>query len=204
MPQVDRDHYQFEKYVGLDRWSSYHYQLREILATRPATVLEIGVGDSAVGMYVKRNTAIRYTSCDMAKDLNPDVVGSVTALPFPDGSFDTICAFEVLEHLPFEEFPEALKELRRVSKKHVLLSLPHFGPPVQFRIKIPFLPRLSFSWKIPFSPQHRFDGEHHWEIGKRGYPPRRIRALLQEQFSILREFIPFENQYHHFFILKKK
>ena len=49
--------------------------------------------------------------------------GSVTELPFPDGSFDLVMCTEVLEHL---EQPEtALAELLRVSSGHVLISVPH-------------------------------------------------------------------------------
>ena len=44
----------------------------------------------------------------------------------------------------FENFEKALSEMRRVSKGTVLLSLPHFGPPVQFMMKIPFLKALRF------------------------------------------------------------
>lgn len=201
--QVDKQAYRFERYTGLDRWSSYHYQLRELLALNPRSVVEVGVGDGVVRQYLRHNTDISYTSFDFAEDLKPDVVGDVRAMSFADGSFDVACAFEVLEHLPFEDFDQALGELARVSKKHVLVSLPHFGPPVKFLLKLPFLPELRLAFKIPFPKTHVFNGQHYWEIGKRGYPPSRIRAALSKHFVIQKEFVPFENQYHHFFVLRK-
>ena len=130
MKQVNKNHYEFERYVWPDRFASYYYQLREILALRPKNLLEVGVGDGVVGNYIKRNTLISYQNIDIAADLNPDIVGSVLSMPYPDNSFDAVCAFEVLEHLPFEKFETALSELKRVSRKHILLSLPPFSPQV--------------------------------------------------------------------------
>lgn len=202
--QVDKSAYRFEKYTGLDRWSSYHYQLRELLALKPKSVLEIGVGDGVVRQYIKTQTDTTYTSLDVADDLGADVMGDVRAMPFKDGEFDISCAFEVLEHLPFEDFEKGLGELVRVARTHVLISLPHFGPPVKFLLKLPFLPELRFTFKIPYPRQHVFNGQHYWEIGKKGYPVSRIRTALQKHGKIVREFVPFENQYHHFFVLEKK
>lgn len=201
MTQVNKNHYQFEKYSGTDRFSSYYYQLREALNCNPKNVLEIGVGDRMFGNYIRENTDIAYTSCDIAEDLNPDIIGSITDIPLEDDSFDVVCAFEVLEHIPFESFEKALMELKRVSRGGVIISVPHFGPPIKFSLKIPFLPEIQFAWKIPYPREHVFNGEHYWEIGKKGFSPRRIRGILQKHFIVRKEFVPFENQYHHFFVL---
>ncbi|OGZ60531.1 MAG: hypothetical protein A2919_00195 [Candidatus Spechtbacteria bacterium RIFCSPLOWO2_01_FULL_43_12] len=204
MKQVNKTAYQFFSYAHPGRFVSYYHQLAEVLALAPTSVLEIGVGDGVFRDYLKGNTAILYTSVDVADDLHPDVVGDVTKLPFKDSAFDVVCAFEVLEHIQFEQFEKALAELVRVSRNVVVLSLPHFGPPVKFLLKIPFLPEISFAFKIPFLRKHTFNGQHYWEIGKRGYSVRVIRDILERYFTIKKEFIPFENQYHHFYILKKK
>lgn len=203
MKQVDKKHYNFSKYTDIARWSSYFYQIKEILKLDPKSVLEIGVGDGILGNYTKNNTDIKYKSMDFAEDLCPDILGSIDKIPLEENSFDVVCAFEVLEHLPFEKFESCLKELKRVSKDKVLISLPHFGPPVKFLIKLPFLPEIKFSFKIPFYKKNIFNGEHYWEIGKRDYSPSKIRDIIKKHFKIKREFIPFENQYHHFFILEK-
>lgn len=202
--QVDKEHYRFERYCHFGRWASYWYQLREVLALRPKSVLEIGVGDGVLKNYLVGNRGVEYRNVDVAEDLGPDIVGSVDDLPVPDASFDVAVAFEVLEHLPFERFEKSLAELSRVSRKHVVISLPHFGPPVMLCLKVPFLKEFRFAWKFPFPRRHEFNGEHYWEIGKKGYPPGRIREAMSRHFSIEREFVPFENQYHHFFVLAKR
>jgi hypothetical protein len=69
---------------------------------------------------------------------------------------------------------------------------------------LPFLVEKKFAWKIPHHPTHTFNGEHYWEIGKKGYELGVVRNAIENEFVIEKEFVPFENQYHHFFILKKK
>jgi ubiquinone/menaquinone biosynthesis C-methylase UbiE len=202
--QVDASHYDFGRYVGLDRWSSYFYQIREILALAPKSLLEVGGGDGVLRSYLKEHTSVAYRSLDIAEDLHPDVLGSVENIPLPDRSVDCVGAFEVLEHLPFERFSIALSEIARITKTHAIISLPHFGPPVKLLLKLPFFPEMRLAWKIPFPRKHLWNGEHYWEIGKRGYNPQMVRKVLEKHFTIIKEFVPFENQYHHFFVLEKK
>ena len=49
--------------------------------------------------------------------------GSVYELPYKDNSFDLVICTEVLEHL--EEPAKALKEILRVSKKYLIISVPN-------------------------------------------------------------------------------
>jgi len=48
---------------------------------------------------------------------------SIYKLPYKDSSFDLVLSTEVLEHL--EEPEKALKEIIRVSRKYILLSVPN-------------------------------------------------------------------------------
>jgi hypothetical protein len=202
--QVGKVAYAFETYSHLDRWASYYHQLSETLKLNPSSVLEVGVGDKVFGEFLKNNTDIQYKTVDIAEDLHPDVIGSVGAMPIADGSYDVAVAFEVLEHLPFETFEQNVRELLRVSKRHVIISVPHFGPPLKLNYKIPFLPEIKVACKVPYPRVHTFNGQHYWEIGKKGYPPRLIRSKLEGLASVLKDFVPYENQYHHFYVLEKR
>lgn len=51
-------------------------------------------------------------------------LASCHALPFKDNSFDIIFCTEVLEHLTTEEFTSAIKDMTRVAKKYILISVP--------------------------------------------------------------------------------
>ena len=52
------------------------------------------------------------------------ILGEITALPFPDRSFDLVCAFDIVEHI--EDDRQALRELSRVAKDDapVIFSVP--------------------------------------------------------------------------------
>jgi hypothetical protein len=204
MPQVDKTNYDFSRYAFEGRFVSYYWQLKEVLAQKPSSVLEVGVGDRVFGSFIKNNTTVSYTSLDVALDLHPDVAGSILKIPFADKSFDVACAFEVLEHLPFKDFDTAVGELVRVARTHVVISIPHFGPTFSFSLKIPFLPQMRFAVKIPFPKRHPFNGQHYWEAGKRGYPISLIREKLSSRGELVRDFVPFGSPYHHFFVLAIK
>ena len=202
--QVGKTAYRFDKYCSFKRWASYYHQISNVLELKPRSILEIGKGDGFLGDYIKKNTGIVYKSMDIAEDLEPDIIGSVDNIPLTNNSFDIVCAFEVLEHLPFEKFGKALEEIKRVSKKYVVLSLPHWGISLYLGIKLPLLKKLEIFIKFPFYRKHKFAGEHYWEIGKKGYPLRRIKGLIKQAgFKILKDYLVFEVPSHHYFILKK-
>jgi len=195
--------YSFKKYVHKSRWVSYWHQIREVLDLAPESVLVVGPGDGIVVDVLKKQIG-EVKTFDIEKELNPDIVGSVDDMPLADDSFDVVLCAEVLEHLPFEKFEKSLSELKRVAGKYVVLSLPHFGPQVKLNFKIPMVKEVRIAVKIPFPLRHAPGGVHYWEIGKRGYPPGKIRKIISRYFKIEKEFIPLENQYHHFFVLKNK
>ena len=201
--QVEKEHYKISGYGYAGRFVSYFNQISLAIKTNPDNILEIGSGDKVFSSYIKQNTKIEIKTLDVAEDLGPDVIGDIRSIPFPDNYFNTVCAFEVLEHIPFEDVRKALGEMFRVSNNYVLISVPHFSPQFKFLLKIPFIPEIKFAIKIPYFKKHKFDGEHYWELGKYGFPKKRFKKLLEECGVVEKDFIPFENQYHHFFLVKK-
>ena len=202
--QVEKEHYRFGRYASVARWGSYYWQLYFVTEHEPKSILEVGVGDSVFGRYLKEVLKIQYTSVDIDPELFPDVVGDIEHLPFPDRSFDTACAFEILEHLPLTNVSIALAELHRVTKERVFVSVPDRRPHVQFLLKIPGLPRLRFLLKLPIARRGVYGGQHYWEIGWDGFTLHKIKKVFSEKFVIEKDFVPFENPHHHFFVLKKR
>ncbi len=200
--QVNKDHYE-KGYDTSQRFQSYFVQINEVLKLKPKSVLEVGIGNKTVADYLSRRIE-NVKTLDFDKELNPDIVADVTNIPLKDNSFDVVLCCEVLEHIPFEQFQKAQKELARVSKKYIVLSLPHFSHPISLSFKLPGLKQINISIYIPHPKKHKFNGEHYWEIGKKGYPCKKIKNILLKNFNIIKDFREKNNPYHHFFILEKK
>ena len=134
------------------------------------------------------------------------MVGSVLNMPF-DESFDVVACYEVLEHLPYENFYKGLSEMFRVSKSYAILSLPDVSRVYRVYVQIPKVGVFKRLISLPRLKNliHKFNGEHYWEIGKAGYPLGKITKDIERSgFNIEKTYRIFENPYHRFFILKKE
>jgi len=198
-------HYFERTYDVKGRFSSYWHQVDEIISLQPEKVLEVGIGNSFVSNYLKER-GIDITSIDVFHGLRPNITASVLAIPFCDETFDVIACYEVLEHLPYNDFPNALKELARVSQRHIILSVPDITTVYRFYIELPKIKAIKKLIPHPFHrvTGHKFDDEHHWEIGKKGYNLQRIKLdIINSGLNILKTYRVFEFYYHRFFVLTK-
>lgn len=173
--QVNVSHYNFDQYLSIQRWCSIWHQLDQSIKLKPSSVLEIGSG---MGIFksIGNLFGLNVKTLDLDPDLNPDFVGSVTNMPFEDKKYDLVCAFQVLEHLPYEQAIGAFNEMLRVSKSKVLISLPDSKVLWRYHLYIPmfgpidfFVPRFTFR-----ETTHEFDGQHYWEINKKGFGLKKI------------------------------
>lgn len=197
-------HYQFGDYQTAARFSSYYYQLEAVLSLEPEHLVEIGVGDGTF-LSLARNQGLRADGLDFDIDLSPAVCGSVLQMPFRDDSVDVFAAFQILEHLPFETLEAAAGEMFRCSRKGVVISLPEFGN-LSMVLNIPWIRHIALALPklLAVSPRHRFDGQHHWEIGKRGFPLSRIvRTFEHVGFRCSRTWVNPYWAYHRFFVFTK-
>jgi len=204
-PQVQPEHYCGENYLSKKRFISYWHQIHEISSRNPQSILEIGIGNGFVSNYLK-HIGYNITTIDIDRRLHPNIVGSVLNIPLQDESFDLVACFEVLEHIPYDKFAQALSELHRISRSYVILSVPDCTQVYPVYIHIPKLGALQILIPIPRlkTPQHKFDGEHYWEIGKTGYPIKNIAEKIKNTgFEIIKTYRVFEIPYHRFFVLIK-
>jgi 2-polyprenyl-3-methyl-5-hydroxy-6-metoxy-1,4-benzoquinol methylase len=99
----------------------------------PLSVLDVGCAEGIVCRALQqRGWQSAWTGCDssantlrIANRIAPQAqwtCGDANNLPFSDKSFDLILCAEVLEHLPHPE--RALREMARVSRRWLLLSVP--------------------------------------------------------------------------------
>ena len=210
MSELDLNKKEYTKkvYLNKDRWVSYFWQTNLIhkYSVSGDKILEIGVGNNVVANFLKENFELR--TVDINSKLNPDIVNSVEDLSdIRDNSFDSILCAEVLEHLPFDKFEKSLSEIRRVSKKNIIISLPYWGYTFGIKVKLPVVGLKILKFKINGFKKHIFDKStagHYWEIGKKGYSLRKIKKVLRfAKLKILDSFWDLDDPYHYYFILEK-
>ncbi len=215
--QTDPSQY-FNGYDKPLRWLSYKTQCELAVKFGKKNVLEIGVGNKTVSSYMKER-GLNVTLFDFDPRLKPDITGDVRALPFKNGSFDTVVCFEVLEHLPFESVGGVLQDLKDISSEYVVVSVPHFyGIFMELAFKIPGFERKTLQLKIPFPVKHKVKRQHYWELGKRGFSAGRLKSLFSRAgFTLVTEKMLSSESFHrvmfglsgfielhHFFVLRKK
>ena len=103
--------------------------LFRLIPARGERALDAGAWDG----YLATRLADRYDHV-VALDLNPPTVGhervecvqgDVTALTYPDNSFDLVLCTEVLEHVPSDRLALACAELARVTRRHLVIGVPY-------------------------------------------------------------------------------
>lgn len=99
-------------------------------AERPGSVLDVGCGEGFVTARLPGGRVVGVDPDARALEAAARRVpagefhrAAVTALPFDDGAFDLVVCTQVLEHL--EDPAAALRELRRVARGAVLVTVPH-------------------------------------------------------------------------------
>jgi len=158
----------------------FHRQIASLLkATGAERILDAGCGEGFVVSYLlQENDGLAITGLDcsleaieMARQMVPGVlfgVGDLREMPYSDDSFDLVMCLEVLEHLPDPH--RGLRELRRVTSAHCLVSVPHE----------PFFRTTNFL-RGKHVPAWGRDPEHlqHWTAGQ-------FRRLVEQYFKVER------------------
>lgn len=96
------------------------------------TVLECGSA-TCIDYPLYKERGLRYSAIDItpkyiarAKELYPEIdarAASVLNLPFPDTSFNTAYCRALLEHLHPKEWPIAVREMWRVTRRQMIICL---------------------------------------------------------------------------------
>ena len=203
--KVSALHYEQEGFSPL-RIESLTQQVREVCYSGCTRILEIGVGRGLLKHFLRPFPSICHESLDVDESLHPDHVGSVTNMPFGENHFELTICCQVLEHLTFDQFLPALREIRRVTEQKVILSLPDIRKHVGITLRIPGI-KDWIKWELnldrPNIGHKSFDGQHYWEIGYKDTTGRKIvRKIRQVGFKIERQYRLDKHRWHCFFILR--
>lgn len=188
------------EYDCLARFCSYYHQIDAVQKLEPNNICMIGVQNGVTTWYL-RKMGFDVTTVDINPKNNPDVVATVERLPFKNGRFDTVCAFEVLEHLPFKALTNTIKEMKRVSQRFIVISLPNHN--IRLRLWFPIIHNIIIP--LPLSnPSYLTTHEHFWEIDSaKETKLGNILSIMEEMgLQVLENYDIPDNPYHHMFICK--
>ena len=115
-------------------WNFFRHLVNLVSLKKVDSILDVGCGEGFTLNRLKEHRigtkleGLEYSkdAIELGKKTYPDIKitqGSIYELPYRDNSFDLVLCTEVLEHL--EEPEKALKELVRVSKKYLVISVPN-------------------------------------------------------------------------------
>lgn len=123
-------------YFSEHTWSNYDRDgrsserlsyIRKMIPQKIQTILDAGCGNGLITNELARDyevtaldpspVALQYVQC-------PKVCASIDTIPFPDNSFDLVCCNEVLEHLDDPTLKKGISEIKRVSKKYLIIGVP--------------------------------------------------------------------------------
>jgi SAM-dependent methyltransferase len=136
-------------------------QVRRYLSQLPATtrVLDAGCGEGVLVDEFRDRLCIEGLDPNYQSDRVRR--GSLTALPYADGSFDRVLCLDVLEHVSFDDQASALREMARVLRSggELFVSVPNLAH-LQSRIHFLMQGRLIRTANLAKHPGDRPIGEY--------------------------------------------
>ena len=95
------------------------------------SIADIGCGNGIFVNYIRsRDKKMRIIGIDRSPSAlkyvkTEKVKGDITNIPLKDREYDLSVALEIIEHLNIKDYEVALKELARISKRYILISVPN-------------------------------------------------------------------------------
>ena len=209
------------------RFSSTQIQLTSVtdLGDSIQSILEIGPG-SGYFSSIAKNLGYDVKTADLKSRTNPDYLGDFREVDIPE-RFDLVAAFEMLQHLPYEDLPATLEKIAGLSSRYVFISVPARVHRFGLSVDIPrvLAPRrlglgwlrgshtLSMTWEWPRNAdpsESNWKGRedcwnpHYWEVGRKSYPRSRLLSEIKASgLNVLwHKYNP--SHTHHLFVMAEK
>lgn len=178
---------------SMKHWDFYWHQqkLMEGLVdpARRESVLEIGVGTGFTANYC-RSKGLQVTTLDIDKNKHPDIVLNIVDYDLP-GTYDHVLAFEILEHIPFEEAVTVIDKLSKIASKYIFISVPtNKRIFMSLSFKIPKIPRVSIDWMRKIG--RITTKNHHWELDYKDYTPGRLESIFNNNHLVIRKQLMYD------------
>ncbi|MCP4726491.1 MAG: class I SAM-dependent methyltransferase [bacterium] len=201
--------YQSRNYLSFKRWAGYFLQFDLIRSLNVKNILEIGPGN-----HILRNilnaAGIESRTLDNNSEIKPDLIGDIRYIDQLGlkGKFECIAAFEVLEHISWDELPSVVQQIYDTTSNWAVISVPYAGMSLFSNIRIGRrgMREYTIGFRVPGfwrSNKYYSKSGHLWECGAKGYSRKKVRDLFKDYFSITKEaFHPLDRS-QIFWILKK-
>lgn len=146
-----------------EHWRLYWNQqkLMQDKVSRGDNVLEIGVGSGFTANYL-RSKGVNVKTLDIDNEKKADITANIVEYQFTD-PYDHILAFEVFEHIPFQEFRKVIGRISRACQKCLFLSVPKNERVwMSFVFKLPKIARREFH--LVTLKRRVTEPAHFWEL----------------------------------------
>ena len=185
------------KLESKEHWLSYWHQIKLMLESLEPkdSVIELGIGSGFTSNYL-RSKNIDVLTVDIDKKKSPDIVSDAISFK-PNKNYDHFCAFEVFEHMKFEEMENVLNNIKSKIDKNIFISVPIYK-------KTPINIELKFKsyWKsiTVKTPKTRIiDPHHHWELNYKDITEERLISVFEHHnFKLKNKSSFFRWRYFHF------
>jgi len=145
---------------------------------------------TTVKNYFKTSYVKRPLGHNIRKEIVVDAKLDIRKLPYKDESVDEILSVNVIEHLKYWDFIEALKEWKRVLKLNGLLIIDVEDIRIVVKMLLEAKNRGELEWALRMIYCHARDkyDVHHW-----GYYPEYLKTILREngfgKFKVRKNYI---------------
>jgi uncharacterized UPF0146 family protein len=161
-------------------WRLYWRQQR-LLESRiesDDSILEIGVGSGFTAKYL-RSRGFQVTTLDIDEEKKPDIVSNVVTFE-PHRKYDHVLAFEVFEHMPFDDLARVMQNFSGKIRKYLFISVPLYRRLIaSVKCRIPKLGKIGeFEIRLTLPKRQLTSAHHHWELGYHGTDEEALRETL--------------------------
>ncbi len=178
-------------------WYWHQQKLMEGALSQKDRIAEIGVGSKFTYNYLK-GKGFNIVSVDIDADKKPDILENIVSCDESFFDFDVVMAFNIFEHLPYDEFMSVAGKMARRKVTRFFLGLPQ-NKKIVFELKIRLGRYFNREWILTRPKKRITTPNHHWELEYREYTSERLIADMKKHGYALENMFSYRLQtYFHF------
>jgi len=182
-----------------NHWQMYWYQL-ELIQNNITTkdhIVEIGVGTRLIYNYLK-NRNFQISSIDIDPVKRPDYVENIVNIDVLPEDCNTILAFNIFEHIPYEDFRMLINKFNSWNVNKVFIGLP-YNRKILFSIHLQVGRFLNKIFHISIRKRKILTQNHHWELDFKHYTKKRIITDFNNADYLCDSFFKYRNNAYFYF-----